>query len=284
MLIFGSIGIFIKWIPLPPSQIAFARGIIGSMTLSVVFLFSKQKINWVRVRKKLPFLIGSGCIFGYNWIFLFKAYQYTTIANATLSYYCAPIIVVLISSLIFKERLTLLKGICILSAMVGMICITGSGDISGGNQLIGIVYGFLAASLYAGVMIVNKFLKNLSALESTLFQLIIASVAMMPYVFLSGRLQFTGLGINGWALLIVIGIIHTGLAFILFFPSIQKLRGQVSAILCYIDPVSAIVFSWIVLHEKLGTLQIVGGLLIIGAALVSELVRKRNDISHYQTN
>ena len=133
-------------------------------------------------------------------------------------------------------------------------------------------------------MIVNKFLKNLSALESTLFQLIIASVAMMPYVFLSGRLQFTGLGINGWALLIVIGIIHTGLAFILFFPSIQKLRGQVSAILCYIDPVSAIVFSWIVLHEKLGTLQIVGGLLIIGAALVSELVGKRNDISHYQTN
>jgi len=270
MLIFGSIGIFVKWIPLPPTQLAFARGIIGSITLMIAFLFTKQKINWSNVRKNLPFLIGSGCIFGYNWIFLFKAYQHTTIANATLSYYCAPIIVVLLSPLIFKEPLTPLKGICVLSAMVGMICITGIGSASGGDRIIGIVYGLVAASLYAAVMIINKFLKDLSAFESTLFQLVITSVAMMPYVFLSGRLQFAELDISGWALVIVVGIIHTGLAFLLFFPSIQKLRGQTTAILCYIDPVFAIIISFIVLHEKLNALQIVGGLLIIGSAFVSE--------------
>jgi drug/metabolite transporter (DMT)-like permease len=277
MLIFGSIGIFVKWIPLPPTQIAFARGIIGSITLTIAFLLLKQKINWVSVRGNLPFLIGSGCIFGYNWIFLFKAYQYTTIANATLSYYCAPIIIVLLSPVIFKERLTLIKGICILSAIAGMLCITGTGDLLGDGHFIGIAYGLIAASLYAGVIIINKFLKDLPALESTLFQLAITSVAMMPYVFLSGRLRYAALDISGWILLIIIGIIHTGFAFILFFPSIQKLSGQTTAILSYIDPVSAIAMSWIVLHEKMNALQIVGGLLIIGAAFVSELTGKRKE-------
>lgn len=278
MLIFGSIGIFVKWIPLPSTQIAFARGIIGSVALFAAFLFSGQRINWQNVRKNLPVLIVSGCIFGYNWIFLFKAYQYTTIANATLSYYCAPIIVMLLAPLVFKERLTLLNGFCIASAMIGMVCITGAGDISGGNHLTGILYGLAAAGCYAGVVIMNKLLKDLSALETTFFQLVIATFAMLPSVLLSEPLQYAALNLNGWILLVIVGIVHTGLAFLLFFPSVQKLSGQTTAILCYIDPIFAIIASWIVLTEGLNALQIIGGLLIIGAACASELANKRKKL------
>lgn len=277
MLIFGSIGIFVKKIPLPSSQIALARGLIGSIILAIAVLIMRQKINWENVRNNLPFLLGSGCILGFNWIFLFKAYQYTTIANATLCYYCAPIIVALLSPIVFKERLTLLKLLCVLAAMAGMFCIAGVVDLTDGSRLIGIAYGLVAASLYAGVVIINRFLKDLSSLECSLFQLAITSVVMLPYVFLSGKLQYAALDVSSWILLIIVGVVHTGLAFLLFLPSIQKLEGQTTAVLSYIDPVSAIIFAGIFLHEMMSTFQMLGGLLIIGAAFVSELLGKRKE-------
>jgi RarD protein len=274
MLIFGSIGLFVKRIHLSSAQIALARAVIGSFSLLVSILIVRQKMNWGNIRKNLPFLLGSGMIFGFNWMFLFKSYQYTTIANATLSYYCAPLLVMLLSPVILKERLTLPKVFCMLAAMTGMFCIVGAGGEKGTSHFLGIAYGLAAAGLYAGVMLINKFLKGLKAVESTFCQLFITSIALLPYVLLSENLQFTALGTSGWILLVIVGVIHTGAAFILFFSSIQELEGQIIAIFSYIDPISAIVMSSLLLHEKMTGLQILGGLLITGAAFGGDFIGK----------
>lgn len=275
MIIFGSIGLFVKQISLPSAQVALARGVIGSGILLMAFLLRKQKINWSAVRMNLPVLLGSGLLFGFNWIFLFEAYQYTSIANATLSYYCAPLIVTLLSPLILKERLTGAKIFCVASAMAGMFCIAGGEGAAESNQYLGIAYGLAAACLYAGVVLFNKFLKRLTGLESTFFQLAIASIAILPYVLLSQDLRYTALDLRGGVLLAVVCVVHTGVAFILFFSSLPKLPGQTIALFSYIDPISAIILSSILLRERMGFLQILGGILIIGAALVSEWAGRR---------
>lgn len=274
MLIFGSIGLFVKRIPLPSAQIALARGVIGSFFLLMAILIWKLKMNWQNVRRNLPFLLGSGIIFGFNWMFLFKAYQYTTIANATLSYYCAPIFVMFLSPVMLKERLTLPKVFCTLAAMAGMFCIVKTGNQGEASHFLGIAYGLTAAGLYAGVILMNKFLKDLKPLESTFWQLAITSIAMLPYVLLSGHLKYAALDVSGCVLLMIVGIVHTGIAFILFFSSIQKLEGQVVAIFSYIDPVSAIAMSSLLLHEEINGFQILGAFLIIGAAFVSDRIGK----------
>jgi drug/metabolite transporter (DMT)-like permease len=275
MLIFGSIGLFVKKINLPSAQVALARAVIGCFFLLAVILIGKYKINWSNVRRNLPFLLGSGIVFGFNWMFLFKSYQYTTIANATLSYYCAPIFVMLLSPFILKERLTLPKVLCTLAAMIGMFCIVGTSGEREANHFLGIAYGLVAAGLYAGVVLFNKFLKDLKAVESTFFQLFIAAVALLPYVLLSENLHYFSLGSSGWALLLVIGIIHTGAVYILFFSSIQKLEGQIIALFSYIDPISAIIMSSLLLQEKMTGMQILGGSLIIGATLACEFIGKK---------
>jgi RarD protein len=270
MLIFGSIGLFVRKIDLSPAQIVLARSVIGSILLLLVILVLKQKIDWRNVRRNLPFLLGCGVMLGYNWMFLFKSYQYTTIANATLSYYCAPLIVVLLSPLVLKERLTLRKVFSVLVAMAGMACIAGTGGEEKANHLLGIAYGLAAALLYAGVVLSNKFLKGLPAVENTFLQLAITSVAMLPYFLLSENLRYPALNISGWAMLIIVGVFHTGIVFILFFSSLQKLQGQTIALFSYIDPIAAIVMSTLLLQEKMAMLQVLGGILIIGAALLSE--------------
>ncbi|NLX92207.1 MAG: DMT family transporter [Firmicutes bacterium] len=275
MLIFGSIGIFVRKIGLPSAQVALARGIVGSFFLLLALKVAQQKIGWRTVRRNLPFLIGSGSIFGFNWVFLFKSYQYTSIANATLSYYCSPIFVMLLSPIVLKERLTLPKMLCVISAMAGMFCIARTGEKTGNGLFLGIAYGLAAAGLYAGVVLINKFLKDLTALESIFFQLAIATLAMLPYVLLSENLQFNTLDASAWTLLAIVCVVHTGIAYILFFGSIQKLQGQTIAIFSYIDPMSAIVMSTILLNEKMEALQIIGGILIIGAAFVSERLGKK---------
>ncbi len=274
MLIFGSIGLFVKRIPLPSAQIALARGVIGSFFLLMAILIWKLKMNWQNVRRNLPFLLGSGMIFGFNWMFLFKSYQYTTIANATLSYYCAPIFVMFLSPVMLKERLTLPKVFCTLAAMAGMFCIVKTGNQGEVSHFLGIAYGLTAAGLYAGVILMNKFLKDLKPLESTFWQLAITSIAMLPYVLLSGHLKYAALDVSGCVLLMIVGIVHTGVAFILFFSAIQKLEGQAVAIFSYIDPVSAIAMSTLLLHEEINRFQVLGAVLIIGAAFVSDRIEK----------
>jgi RarD protein len=271
MLIFGSIGVFVKNIDLSSSEIALLRGVIGSIFLLCVSLLLKRKFSFKEAKGNLFLLLLSGAAIGFNWIFLFEAYHYTTISNATISYYFAPIFVMIAAPFILQEKLTPFKVGSIIAAMIGLFLIANNGGSSDGsyNHTAGILYGLLAAALYASAILMNKFIKNLSGFEITLIQLMMASLVLVPYVFIKDSFSFSGLEGHSIVLILIVGVIHTGLAYYLYFGAIKELKGQTIAVLSYIDPIFAVIIAAVLLGESMGVLQIIGGVLILGSTFLS---------------
>lgn len=278
MLIFGTIAIFVRNIELTSKEIAVLRGVIGSTFLLGVMLFSKERTSFSAIKKNLPILVLSGLGVGANWIFLFEAYKYTTVSIATLSYYCAPIFVTIMAPIILKEKISLIKFLCVCTAMVGMLCIVGTnkGSIGEGyNHFLGIIYGLTAAVGYASVILMNKFIKGLKGVETTVTQLVFASILLLPYVMITSGFDFSKMTGISWGYMIFLGIVHTGFAYALYFSSLKELKGQTIAVLSYIDPITAVLISALFLGEQLTMFQIIGGVLILGSTFISETQGKK---------
>ena len=276
MVIFGTIGVFRRYIPLPSSLVAMSRGLTGMLFLLLVMLLRKRGMNRTAVRRKLGLLCLSGAAIGVNWILLFEAYNYTSVATATLCYYLAPMFVILASPLVVGERLTAKKLICVLTALLGMVFVSGVLETGGGSSdLKGVLLGLGAAVLYASVVLMNKQLGDVPAYDRTIVQLGSSAAVLLPYVLLTenlGALTFTP-GTIG--LLLVVGVVHTGIAYALYFGSLMQLKAQTAAILSYIDPVVAVLLSALVLREHMSLLSGLGAVLVLGAAVVSELPSRR---------
>ncbi len=276
MTIFGTIGIFVKYIPLPSSVIACVRGFVGVAFLLLATLIKKSKISFKDIKKNLLLLVISGAFIGINWILLFEAYRYTTVATATLCYYMAPIFVTIASPFILKEKLTVKKVFCILTALLGMVFV--SGIVGTGSLQInvpGILCGIGAAFFYACVILLNKHIKDISSYDMTMTQLFTASVVILPYTLLTADVSFSELDMRALICLLVVGVIHTGFAYMIYFSSISTLKAQTVAIFSYIDPVIAIILSALLLKEKMGIYGIVGAILILGSTLLSEINLKK---------
>lgn len=269
MIMFGSIGVFVKGINLSSLEIAFLRALIGSIFLLVAGLTMKQKISWKNIKANRHLLILSGAAIGFNWIMLFQGYKYTTISNATLGYYFAPIFALVLTPIILKEKLTALKLACIPIAIVGLFLVinvnSGSGELYQHTK--GVAYALGGAGLYASVMLINKLIKGLTGFEITLIQLVVATIVLLPSILLQGGLNTSGMNGTGWALIIVLGIVHTGIGYLLYFTAISEIKGQSVAILSYIDPVSAIIISALVFGETMNIIQVFGGILVLGATV-----------------
>jgi len=273
MLIFGTIGIFRKYIPLPSSVLAMARGWIGMAFLAAVLLLKRQKLNRKAIGRNFPCLLASGIMMGFNWILLFEAYRYTSVATATLCYYMAPIFVVLVSPMLLKERLSRKKLLCVGAALAGMVLVSGvtKAGFRGAEEWTGVLLGLGAAVLYAGVVLLNKFIRELNVYDKTIVQLGAAAVVLLPYTLLTedfSQITFEPLAVG---LLLVVGIVHTGIAYALYFGSLKDLPGQTVALFSYIDPVCAIILSSLLLQEAMGAAEGIGAVLVLCAALVSEL-------------
>ena len=273
MVVFGSIGIFRRMIPLPSALIAFFRGAIGSLFL-LAFLRLRGKKTFHNTPAKTVMLLAlSGAVIAFNWILLFEAYNYTSVSVATLCYYMEPVIVILLSAVLFREELTMRKGICALLAFAGMILISGvaEGGLPQAGELKGILFGLGAAVLYSSVVLMNRFLRGVDAFEKTVIQLGAAAIVMVPYLLLTG--EFAG---NKWTfstamLLLFVGVVHTGICYALYFGSMDSLRMQTVAIFSYLDPITALFLSALILHEKLTLFGLIGAVLILGSAIMSEV-------------
>ena len=273
MIIFGTIGIVRKNIDLPSEVLAFARGILGGTFLCMFLKARGRRFAWSRISKKnLLLLIITGTLIGINWILLFEAYNYTTVAVATLCYYMQPVIVLLVSPIVLKEKLTVRKILCILTACFGMVLVSGvAGQVAGGSQPIkGILLGLGAAALYASVVILNKLIQGVPVYEKTIIQLFSAAILLLPYMIPHGSLHAYHLSTLGIIMLLTAGIVHTGIAYAMYFGSVENLPAQTSALLSYIDPVTAVLLSALLLKEPLSLPGWIGTFLIIGAAMVSE--------------
>ena len=276
MTIFGTIGIFVKYIPLPSSVIACVRGFVGVAFLLLMTFVKKSKISFKDIKKNLLLLVISGAFIGINWILLFEAYRYTTVATATLCYYMAPIFVTLASPFILKEKLTLKKGLCVFTALIGMIFVSGIvGTGSLQINLPGILCGVGAAFFYACVILLNKHIKDISSYDMTMTQLFVAAVVILPYTLLTADISAVTLDAKAIICLFIVGIVHTGFAYMIYFSSISSLKAQTVAIFSYIDPVIAIILSALLLKEKMGLFGFIGAILILGSTLLSEINFKK---------
>lgn len=272
MLIFGSVGLFVKNINLSSSEIALLRGVIGCITLIAAGLLINKTIRFRTTKKNIMLLCLSGGALGFNWMFLFEAYRYTTISNATISYYFAPIFVMILAPFILKEKMTRFKVGSIIAAIIGIFFIVGidNGDHISQHHVMGVFFGLLAAAFYASVMFINKFIRNLSDQETTIGQLAMASIVILPYVFVIEGLNVKNLDIQSLLFILIVGILHTGFAYMLYFSALKQLDGQRIALYSYIDPIFAIVLSALLLNETFTFIQAVGGTLILGATFINE--------------
>lgn len=276
MFIFGTIGLFVRWIPLPSSVIALARGSIGMAFLLVVMAVKKESFSRISIRKNLLWLLISGALLGFNWILLFESYNYTSVAVSTLCYYMAPILIILISPLALQEKLTLRKLLCVLAALGGMVCISGvlSEGIPSAGELKGILLGLAAAVLYAAIVLCNKHIHDISAYEKTVFQLGVSAVTMLPYCLLTISPETLSFDTGSLLMLLFVGIVHTGVTYYLYFGSMEFIPAQSVAVISYVDPVVAVLASVLILREPMHLTEGIGAVLILGAAAVSELEKE----------
>ena len=274
MLIFGSIGVVRRYIPFPSSVVALARAAIGLVFLLILRALRHEPIDRAAVKANLPKLLLLGVMLAVNWIFLFEAYNHTSVAAATMCYYMAPVFVILLSPALFGEKITLRKGLCALLAIFGMVLVS---DVlsSGLHGAKGLLYGLAAAAFYAAIVIVNRTLKGISAGDRTIMQFAVSALVMLPYVLLTedlGSLRFTPFVL---LMLLVAGVVHTGIAYVLYFGSIARVPAQTAALLSYIDPVVAVLLSLLLLKEPMSPPALFGAVLVIGAMIASELEPKK---------
>lgn len=272
MAIFGTLAPFVRNIGVSSAELSLYRALLAAALIGVFLLATGRKLPVKGLKKELLLLMCSGACMAVNWILLFEAYKYTTVAIATLTYYFAPVLVTAASALLFREKLTRKNILCFVMSTLGIVIITGITDLgSGSNNGMGILCGLGAAVLYAGCILLNKFIKGVGGIERTFLQFLVAIAVMVPYVAFTGGVTLGALTNTGWICLLVVGLIHTGITYCMYFTAIEHIPGQAVALLSYIDPLVAVLVGVVVLGEPLSGSQILGGCLILGFTLWNEL-------------
>ena len=274
MSIFGTIGVFRRFIPFPSGMISLCRAIIGTLFLLGFIFLKGNKPDFPAIKRNLRLLIIAGIMLGFNWILLFEAYQYTAVSTATLCYYMEPVFFILAAAVVYKEKLSLKSFLCVVAALIGMGLVSGfaGSDILGISDSKGIMLGLAAAVLYTTVVLISKRLKDIDGVNVSLVQLATASVVLIPYVLIvedTSTIKFTPLN---FSMLLIIGIVHTGIAYAFYYSCLKDLKSQTVALYSYIDPVVSVLLSVMILNEAMNYVKLTGAVLILGAAMVNEFL------------
>ena len=272
MLLFGTIGTLSRFIDMPSSVIALGRAFFSVLTIILILALRRQKLDWDDIKRNIGWLTLSSVFMCCNWVCQFEAFKYTTIAVSTLCYYMQPVFYILAAAIVIKEKLSPRKLVCVAVAFCGMIFV--SGVLQTGfhiSELKGVLFGIAGGFFYAMVVLINKYMKDILPVNTTIMQMALVSLIMLPYSAATGGLAAARVTTVGIICLIVLGALHTGIAYIIYFDAVNKLSAQTVGILSYIDPVEAVLLSAFFLKEPLTIWTIIGAVMILGATAVSEL-------------
>jgi drug/metabolite transporter (DMT)-like permease len=273
LLLFGSNGIVASYILLNSYEIVFLRTFIGGLFLLAVFLITKGKFRGLQNKKHLTYLAISGAAMGASWMFLFEAYRQIGVSLATLAYYCGPVIVMALAPLVFKEKMVPVKIFGFLAVLVGMFLVNRHTLMQNGFSW-GLLYGVMAAMLYAFMVIFNKKAVRITGLENAVWQLAVGFITVALFTVIK---QGIVIPVTSGSLfpILLLGILNTGIGCYLYFSAIQHLPAQSVAILGYLEPLSALIFSAAILQERLTFVQMMGAVLILGGAAFGEYFRRK---------
>ena len=267
MLLFGSLGVIVTNSNLLSTEITMFRGIIGGLNVFLFARITKKETRKSTLKEKM-FSIAIGVLIGINWIFLFEAYKYLSVSLATILYYMAPFILIIYGIVLFKEKIKLVQIMCLLLAMIGVYFIMDN-PLFGTTQYIGVVFALVAAIIYASVVSVNKFLSDVPVFEKVGIQLLSAGMFIAPYVAIQNNFSFSYTN-DQWFTLLMLGVLHTGVAYTFVYIAITRLKSSTIAIISYVDPLSAVLFSFLLLQERLYFIQWLGVIIIMIALSIHE--------------
>ena len=273
LLLFGLNGIVASYITLNSYEIVFLRTLIGSALLVALFLLGKGKFHIKAYKKDTLFIVLSGIAMGASWMFLYEAYQQIGVSLSSLLYYCGPVIVMILSPLIFREKLTVPKMLGFITVLIGIFLVNGNATDSNSNVW-GLFCGGMSAVMYFFMVTLNKQSKNISGMENSVIQLVVSFLTVA--VFTGIKQGFIiNVPATAWTWILVLGIVNTGLGCYLYFSPLSKIPVQTVAVCGYLEPLSAVVFAAILLGEKMTIIQIIGAACIIGGAMIGELIRPK---------
>lgn len=268
-IIYGTVGMFLRQVSFPSEIVVLCRGLIGSLFVFLFLKFKGQPIDHKAIEKNRIWLILSGIMLGLNWVFLFAAYIKTTVAIASLCNYMAPILFLLATPIFLHEKLEMRKIPFVILAFIGIILVSGVFAETKAN-VEGVIYGLLAALTFTGLMLCNRKIKDISSYDKTIVQLAISAITVLPYVLFKNFGITLVWDLKSILIVLMLGIVHTGIAYCLYFGSLGSLPVQSVAILGYIEPVVSVLCSTIFLHEPMAMSGWIGTILILGSAIVSE--------------
>ena len=268
MLLFGTLGLFVRQAHVAGDVLAFLRTLIGAAFLGVLLLLQRHRIQKIGGRQLLYVLL-SAAFLGFNWVFLFEAYAAATISIATVIYYTAPLLALLAAVFLFHESVTLRIVLGIVLTMGGLLCIT---QVTGtAVQLKGILFAAAAALCYAGVLLTNQFLHDIDGLYFTFLQLLCSAGILFVYLLLEGRIHLIPeLPAASWPWIMCIAVVHTGVAYALYFTSLHHLTSSQAAVGSYLDPCIALLLSIFLLREPSTLMQGIGIAAIVGGIIISD--------------
>ncbi len=275
MMLFGTIGTLSRFIGMPSSIICLGRAFFGALMILILVPLRNGKFDTEAIKRNAGWLVLSSFCMCFNWVCQFEAFKYTTIAASTLCYYMQPIFYILAAALVLGERLSVKRILCVLTAFCGMIFV--SGVIQTGfhmSELKGVAFAVTGGFFYAMVVLINKYMKDISTVDTTISQLVLVTIIMLPYSAVTGAFSEVSVTVTGCVCLLVLGVLHTGIGYIFYFDAVNKLSAQTVGILSYIDPVEAVLLSAFFLKEPVTVYTIIGAFMILGAAAVSELGEK----------
>ena len=273
LLLFGFNGIVASFIDLSSYEIVLLRTFIGSVLLIALFFLTRNKLTFYQYKNDSLFLLLSGIAMGTSWMFLYEAYAQIGVSIASLCYYCGPVIVLALSPLLFREKLTASKLCGFAAVLIGIILVNGSA-FNGNGNLWGIFCGLMSAVMYAAMVICNKKAQRITGMENATLQLFVSFLTVFIFVLFKQGLT-VHLHTEDIIPVLILGLFNTGIGCYFYFSSIGKLPVQTVAVCGYLEPLSAVVFSVIVLHETMLPIRILGAALIIGGAVSSELVKRK---------
>ena len=273
LLLFGLNGIVASYITLNSYEIVFLRTLIGSALLVALFLLGKGKFHIKAYKKDTLFIVLSGIAMGASWMFLYEAYQQIGVSLSSLLYYCGPVIVMILSPLIFREKLTVPKLLGFITVLVGIFLVNGNVTDSNSNVW-GLFCGGMSAVMYFFMVTLNKQSKNISGMENSVIQLVVSFLTVAVFTGIKQRF-IIDVPATAWTWILMLGIVNTGLGCYLYFSPLSKIPVQTVAVCGYLEPLSAVVFAAILLGEKMTIIQIIGAACIIGGAMIGELIRPK---------
>lgn len=273
LLLFGLNGIVASQIALSSYEIVFLRTCIGSILLAVLFLLGKGKFHIGEYKQDTVFIILSGIAMGTSWIFLYEAYQQIGVSLASLLYYCGPVIVMILSPILFREKLTVPKITGFLIVLLGIVLVNGNTPEKNSN-IFGLFCGGMSAIMYSFMVMFNKKSKQISGMENSVIQLIVSFITVAVFVGIKQKFVIN-VPAEDWIWVLILGLVNTGIGCYLYFSPLSKLPVQTIAVCGYIEPLSAVIFATILLGEKMSLLQVIGGTCIIGGAMIGELIKPK---------